>query len=332
MEYIYQCMEKVGIAYFSVCIIQICMDWRAPTFDWNQARAFWATAETGSLSEAARALGLTQPTLGRQVSALEEALGVVLFERIGRRLVLTPNGETLLAHMRRMGEAAHQVELSASGQTTEVAGDVCISVTDIFAQLVMPAIVAELRQRAPQVRILVQAMNTLSDLQRREADIAVRHVPPTQPELIARKVREGQGKLYASRRYIAKHGPFDTAEDLMRAQFIGAGEEHEMLEAIAGFGIPVTSEHICVMSDSGIGAWEMARAGLGVMPMLEELAVAWPDMQVLLPDAPVFPVPYYLTTHRELHSSRRIRLVFDLLVELLSQPALPIYRSQVSWD
>lgn len=303
------------------------MEWRAPAFDWNQARAFWATAETGSLSGAARALGLTQPTLGRQVSALEEDLGVVLFERIGRRLVLTPSGREVLQHMRQMGEAAHQAALTASGQATSIAGDVCVSVTDIFAQLVMPKIVQELRKRAPQVRIMVQASNTLSDLQRREADIAIRHVVPTQPELIAQKVRDGHGKLYASRSYVAAKGPFETAEDLARADFIGAGEEWEMLDAIRSFGVDVTSENICVMSDSGIGAWEMARAGLGVMPMLQELAEAWPDMQVLLPDAPIYAVPYYLTTHSELRSSRRIRLVFDLLVELLSQPKLPLVTS-----
>lgn len=308
------------------------MDWRAPQFDWNQARAFWATAETGSLSEAARALGLTQPTLGRQVSALEDDLNVVLFERIGRRLVLTPSGKDLLEHMRRMGDAAHQVALTASGQATSVAGDVCVSVTDIFAQLVMPVIVAELRLRAPQVRILVQASNSLSDLQRREADIAIRHVAPTQPELIARKVRDGHGKLFASRRYVATHGPFETATDLEQADFIGAGDEHEMLDAIRGFGVDVTSSNIIAISDSGIGAWEMARSGLGIMPMLEEFAVACPDMQVVLPDAPVYPVPYYLTTHRELHSSRRIRLVFDLLVELLSQPQLPFFKTQLRWE
>ncbi len=300
------------------------MDWRAPTFDWNQARAFWATAETGSLSQAARSLGLTQPTLSRQVAALENDLDVVLFERIGKRLILTPTGQDLLSHIRQMGDAAHQVALTASGRATSIAGDVCISVTDLFAQLVMPAVVMELRKRAPQIRISVQASNSLSDLQRHEADIAIRHVAPTEPELIAKKLRDGAGKLYASRRYISTHGPFDTAKDLAKAQFIGAGEEGEMLDVIKGFGIAATAENITVMTDSGIGAWEMARAGMGIMPMLEELAAPFPEMQILLPEAPVFPVPYYLTTHSELRSSRRIRLVYDVLVELLSKPNLPI--------
>ena len=302
------------------------MDWRAPPFDWNQARAFWATAETGSLSQAAKALGLTQPTVGRQVAALEEVLDIVLFERIGRRLVLTPAGRDLLPQVQAMGDAAHRVALVASGRVTSVAGVVCVSVTDIFAQLVMPAVVIEMKRRAPQVRIDVQASNSLSDLQRREADIAIRHVVPTQPELIARKVRDGHGRLYASRAYIRAHGPFETAEDLKRADFVGAGgDETEMLQAIRSFGVDIAPERLCVMSDSGIGAWEMARAGLGVMPMLEELAVGCPDMQVLLPDAPIYDVPYYLTTHRELHSSRRIRLVFDALVEMLSAPTLPFW-------
>lgn len=293
------------------------------TFDWNQARAFLVTAETGSFSAAARALKMTQPTLGRQVAGLEQSLDLVLFERIGRKLELTPAGQDLLEHMRSMGEAAQRASLLASGRSETVAGDVCISVTDIFAFYVMPQIIADLRQVAPQVRIRVVAENALSDLQRREADIAVRHVTPTQPELISRKVREAQGRLYASRSFIAKYGPFDKPEDVAQVDFIGIGESDEMLAFMQNWGLPVTAESFRVLGDNGLAGWEMARQGLGLSPMTDDLASQFPEMQLVLPELPPVPVPYWLTTHRELHSSRRIRLVYDRLATLLSQPNLP---------
>src|SRR5215510_3517268 len=107
------------------------MDWRFVKFDWNRARAFLVTAEEGSLSAAARALGMAQPTLGRQVSALEEELGVVLFERIGRGLKLTEGGLDLLEHVRGMGEAANRVSLSASGQTQTIEGAITITASEV---------------------------------------------------------------------------------------------------------------------------------------------------------------------------------------------------------
>ncbi len=320
----YICMNIARIAYFRLTIIQKCMDWTLPTFDWNQARAFLATAETGSFSAAARTLGMTQPTLGRQVAALEEALNIVLFERIGRKLELTPAGRDLLDHMRTMGDAAHQIALTASGRATTVAGDVCISVTDVFAHYVMPAIVEDLRKVAPQIRIRIRASNDLSDLQRREADIAVRHVAPTQPELISRKVRESQGRLFASKSYLSRKGPITSPDDLRHTDFVGIGSEDELIDHMTKWGFPVTTDNLRVLTDSGLGGWEMARIGLGITPMMDDLGALFPEMEVVLPDWPPVPVPYYLTTHRELHSSKRIRLVYDRLAELLSKRELPM--------
>ena len=109
------------------------MEWKRSAFDWNQARAFLVTAEEGSLSAAARALGLTQPTLSRQVAGLEEALGVTLFERTSRALLLTKSGVELLAHFRTMGDAANAISVTATGQSDAVTGHVVISATDMMA-------------------------------------------------------------------------------------------------------------------------------------------------------------------------------------------------------
>jgi DNA-binding transcriptional LysR family regulator len=121
------------------------MDWRSVNFDWNRARAFLVTAEDGSLSAAARALGMARPTLGRQVDALEEELDVVLFERVRRGLTLTPSGLELLDHVRAMGEAASRVSLAAAGQSQAIEGSICIAASEVYAPLVLPPILAKLR-------------------------------------------------------------------------------------------------------------------------------------------------------------------------------------------
>lgn len=294
------------------------------SFDWNQARAFIATAETGSFSGAARALHQTQPTIGRQVAALEEAMNVVLFERVGRKLIITPAGQDILEHLRDMSDAAMRAEMTASGRSQAISGEVCVSVTDLFAAYVMPSLVLGMRDLFPQIKIEVLASNSLSDLQRHEADIAVRHVRPTQPDLIARKVRESDGRLFANKKYLEKLGALATKDDLKRAEYIGMGTVEESVGFMKHWEIEVDETHLRTRSGSGVASWEMARAGLGIMPMSSDLAALFPEM-VDIPIANLEPVevPYWLTTHRELHSSRRIRLVFDYLAEALAQPDLP---------
>ncbi len=317
-------MVENKIDEISLWLMHICMNWDASSFDWTQARAFLVTADTGSFSAAARALNLTQPTLGRQVAGLEAALGVVLFERIGKRLVLTPAGQDILEHIRDMGEAANRASLIASGRTESVSGDVLVSVTDIMAQYVMPQVIIRLRKIAPQIRLRVIAQNSLSDLQRREADIAIRHVIPTQPELICRKVRESHGFLFASRGFLGRHGAIDTVADTSDAPFVTIGPSEDLLPFLLNWGLPVTDANIQICVDSGPAGWEMARQGLGIIPMTDDIACHFPEMVKVLPDLEPISVPYWLTTHRELHSSRKIRLIFDQLAEILSQPDLPI--------
>lgn len=204
--------------------MQICMNWQSITFDWNQARAFLATAEEGSLSAAARALGLTQPTLSRQVAALEENLGVTLFERIGRSLSLTQSGLDLLDHFRRMGEAASQISLAASGRSQAVEGRVTITATDLMAAYHLPPVIKTLRREAPGIEIEVNTSNDLRDLLRREADIAIRHVRPEQPDLIARLIGEASAYFFASPEYLDRVGRPQKPADLSKLDFVGVGE------------------------------------------------------------------------------------------------------------
>ena len=173
--------------------------------DWNQLKAFLQTAQTGSLSAAARKLGLTQPTLSRQVAAIEQQMGVTLFERVGKAMVLTPTGLDLLEHARAMGAAAEALGLAASGRSQAVGGVVSVSATDAVATYLLPPIVQRLRAQEPGIAVEVIASDALSDLLRREADIAIRHVKPEQPDLIARLVREAQAFFYASEAWVQTH-------------------------------------------------------------------------------------------------------------------------------
>ncbi|MBL4646233.1 MAG: LysR family transcriptional regulator, partial [Rhizobiales bacterium] len=136
------------------------MDWKSINFDWNRARAFLVTAEEGSLSAAARALGMAQPTLGRQVDAIEKELGIILFDRVGRNLVLTPAGLELLEHVRAMGEAANRVSLAAFGQSQSIEGTICITASDVHAAFLLPPILKKLRQQEPGIDIEIIATNT----------------------------------------------------------------------------------------------------------------------------------------------------------------------------
>ena len=180
--------------------------------DWNLLRAFQATAQEGSLSAAARRLGLTQPTLSRQIAALEGRLSLMLFERNGRYLHLTDAGRELLPHVQDMGEAAHRLSLSASGQQSDLAGLVRITASEVASAYMLPPILRSLRLRAPQIIAEVVAGDDIRNLMTREADIALRHVRPEQPNLIARLLSERKGYFYATTGYLDKRGrPGDLA-------------------------------------------------------------------------------------------------------------------------
>jgi DNA-binding transcriptional LysR family regulator len=289
------------------------MDWKRSNFDWNRARAAVVTAETGSLSAAARALGLTQPTLGRQVTALEEELGVSLFTRAGKRMELTEAGLSLIDHFRTMADAAHAAALAASGQSQEIAGVVTITAAHLYASELLPPILAEIRAEAPALRIQVIVSLAMSDLMRREADIAIRHARPEQPDLTAKLVAEHDAALYATPDLLAQ-GPLETLP------FIG----YDLADTYAGMlhqkGITVPPENLVCLSEDSHAQRAMARAGLGVAAMPIWCGDADPVLTRAQSDAPpLVRFPVWLAAHRDLHTSRRIRLVFDKLAEGLAR-------------
>lgn len=288
-------------------------------FDWTHLRAFLATAETGSLSAAARRLGLTQPTVGRQVTALEEELRLALFERAARAMTLTDAGRDLLIEARKMGEAATRIRVMAQGRTQGLEGTVRVTASDMMSAYVLPDTLLKLRDLAPRLRVDVIAANDIRDILRREADIAIRHVRPTEADLIARKISDASAHLYASKSYVAARGLPETVEDLKDHDFISMSDDDMYIAAMANYGIPVTHTNLRTGSTSGITTWELMRKGFGVFPMSDHIGDQFDDAVRLLDGVTNLTFPVWLVTHRELHTSKRIRLVFDLLADMLAE-------------
>lgn len=294
------------------------MNWKSISFDWNQVRAFLATVEEGSFSSAARALDSTQPTVGRQVTGLEEALGVTLFERTVRGPLLTAAGNELLDHVRDMGQAATLISLVASGQAQDVSGQVLVTSSDLMAATVLPPIVVEIHASSPGIQVGLVASNQMLDLARREADIAIRHVRPSQPELFARHIGDFRANYYAARAYLDRRGRPRSVQDLAEHAFVGTSDVGRMVEVYRSHGIPARPENVVSFSDSGAAMWELARVGMGVCLLPEGLCEADETMEKVLPNAPSQEYPVWLVTHRELRTNRRIRVVYDALARGLS--------------
>ena len=293
------------------------MDFERGAFDWMQVRAFLATAEEGSYSAAARRTGSTQPTIGRQVAALEKELDVVLFERVGRGLELTPTGLELLEYARTMGQAALQMGRVATGRSLSLEGRVCISSGEAHAAYLLAPALKEVRRLHPKIQLEVIASNDVSDLARREADIALRNFRPEQPELISKKIRTDEGYLYASRSYVKSLGGCKSLKKLSSAEFIAFGDPEINMKYLNSQGLTLVPESFSYLSESQSVQWALVKAGAGVGIMSAVVGDAEESVMRLLPEKIVFPFDTWLTTHREVRTSRRVRAVFDLLSEML---------------
>ena len=293
------------------------MDWRSVKFDWNKARAFLVTAEEGSLSAAARALGMAQPTLGRQVDGLEQELGIVLFERVGRGLTLTPSGLELLDHVRDMGEAAGRVSMTALGQSQALEGTICISASETYAVVLLPPIIAKLRIMEPGIQVEIVVANHASDLRRREADIAIRNFRPTEPDLIAKRIGDADAVLYATPDYIEKIGNPTKPYDLRHADFVNMDHGGMMLKGLNTLGLGLTEANFPLLTESYLVMWELVRQGAAIGILDAHIGDADPVVRRVLPDLEPLVFPIWLVSHRELSTSRRIRRVYDFLAEEL---------------
>lgn len=288
-------------------------------FDWRLIRSFLAALDQGSLLGAARALRSTQPTLGRHIVELESQLGVALFERTGRGLLPTPTALRLAESARVMEAGADQLARGVSGAQAGVSGSVRITASQPVACLLLPPILAAMRVALPAVQVELVSSNAVSNLLRREADIALRMVQPDQASLVARRIAKITLGAYAHRDYLRRRGTPRQLEDLLAHDVIG---DDSVLRGFAAFGFPTGPEALSFRSDDLMAQWEAVRAGLGIGFIGDYVARSDRQVVAVLPALKLPVLPVWLTVHREIRTSRRIRAVYDFLAEAVPQSLL----------
>jgi DNA-binding transcriptional LysR family regulator len=289
------------------------------SLDWTLVRSFLAVAEAKSLSAAARTLGLTQPTLGRHVDALEAALGTRLFTRSVHGLLPSEAALDLLPHARAMAATAAALERTASGEAAEERGTVRLTASDVIGAEVLPAILARARSRHPGVALELVLSNRTENLLTREADIAVRMVRPTQQNLVARKIGDVPIHLYAHKSYAKRRGLPRTLADLLDHDVIGYDSSALVLDGLAHVGITAARENFALRSDSDLAQLALLRAGAGIGGMQRQLAARDKALLPVLHCAIRLPLEMWLVMHEDLRATRRVRLLYDLLADGLSR-------------
>ena len=282
-------------------------------FDWNLVRSFVAVAEAGSLSEAARRLPSSQPTLGRHVSELETALGVVLFRRGRSGYELTENGAAFLDRAKAMRDSADALSRLAVGREEELAGTVRVTASVVVATYVLPSIMARLGKSEPGIEVEIIASDRVGNLLRRDADIAVRMVEPAQNDIIARKIADQPLTACAASSYLKRRGYPKAVADLRDHDIVGYDRADDIIQGFARFGLSVDRHAFRFRTDNQVVFWEAVRAGNGIG--FAQLSLVNRDALVepLLPGLPLPVLPMWLAMHHDVRHSPRIRRVADFL-------------------
>lgn len=281
---------------------------------WDHYRAALAVLEEGSLSGAARVLGLTQPTLGRQVAALERALGTALFTRSPTGLAPTEAALTLAPYARSLKATAEALHRAVAAEADGVSGRVRITASEVVGAEVLPPILAALHARHPGLALDVVLSDRMQDLLRRDADIALRMAPPTQAALVARRVGTVSLGLYGHRQYLERRGLPEVPADLARHSVIGFDAETPFLRAMMRAAPALGETPFAWRSDSTLAQLAALRAGFGLGACHTALAARDPDLIRVLPEI-VWELPTFVVMHEDLRPLRRCRMVFDALVE-----------------
>lgn len=287
--------------------------------DWTLWRSFAAVIDEGSLSAAARELSLSQPTLGRHVEALEQSLGASLFERTANGLKPNDIALKLFEQVKIANHALTEAAMMAEGRSTELAGNVRITASTITANYSLPHILKKLRDEFPAIDIELVPSDSPENLLLRESDIAIRMFRPTQLELIARKIADSALICCAHEIYLAKYGTPKDTDDLLGHDLVGFDRSDLLISGAKALGFTLRREHFKTRTDSQTAIWELIKAGLGIGFAQEILVDDTPGMVAILPEIAIPPLEVWLTTHRELFTSRRIRVIYDRLGELLAE-------------
>ncbi len=287
--------------------------------DWSLVQVFLAVAETGSLSAAARKTGQSQPTVGRQIKAVEAALGLPLFIRQSRGLALNESGARLLAHAQIMQNAAAQITLEAAGQSRSLEGEVRITASVLISHHYLPKILADIHTAEPNIELVLLPNDATENLLFREADIAIRLYRPTQEDIIAKKLGAFSMGLFAHRDYLKKRGTPQSLQDFGDHDFVGFDQSTRIIDAMKKLGISTKRQTFKIRCDQQANYWELVRAGCGIGPTQTRLALQDSNIVQVLPQARIDPLPVWLAAPNALRNTPRIRIVYDMLAKALQK-------------
>jgi DNA-binding transcriptional LysR family regulator len=285
---------------------------------WDLYGAFLAVMQTGSLSGASRALGVAQPTVRRQIEALEEALGVALFTRAPNGLTPTDVAHTTLPHAEAIAASARALVRIATAPLDADRGTVRITCSEILGAEVLPKMLAPLLHAHPGLSIELVPNNRNEDLLRREADVAIRMIAPTQAGLVRKRAGTIALGFFATPQYLSKHGAPKSWAELTRSHaLIGPDRARAPLDALAAAGMPLSPRDLLLRTDSDLAALAAVRAGVGIgiaqCPLATGLVRVLPALR--------FSLEAWVVTHEDLKNVRRVRLVVDHLTTELARYA-----------
>ena len=289
---------------------------------WDLYRTFLAVVREGSLSAAARRIGIAQPTAGRHVRALEKSVGAPLFTRSQRGLVATEAALALVPHAEAMAAAADALTRVSSGGARGESGTVRLTAGEMMGCEVLPPLLAEFSRRYPRIHLELTLSNRNLDLLWRDADIAVRMVRPTQKSLIVRRVGLVPIGLFAHRRYVDAFGLPKGPEDISRHCLIGFDRDMDVMHSAGGPKVPFTREQFRFRCDSVAGQLAALRAGAGIGACFVSVGQRNPDLIRVFEHTLNFHREVWLAIHRDAKTTRRIKLLFDHLAARLTASLL----------
>jgi DNA-binding transcriptional LysR family regulator len=287
------------------------------SFDWALVRSFLAVLDAGSLMGAARRIGAQQPTLSRHVAELEAQLGAPLFERTGRGVTPTAMALAIADAARQMQDGAEGLARSLARERSATSGSVRITASQVAATWLLPDLLARLAVEEPGIRVDLVASNQLSNLLRREADIAVRMVRPAQASLVARKLADIRIVACAHERYLEHAGTPKKPADMLGHRLIGYDRDDAIVRGFAQMGIEVSREQFALRCDDQVAYGRLVAAGAGIGFVAHYASLQWPGVKSLLPMLTIPSLPCWLAVHREIRGSRVVRRVYDFLAEAI---------------
>ncbi len=286
--------------------------------DWELFRSFLAVYREKSLSGAARALHCTQPTVGRHIDTLEAALAVPLFVRSRSGLTPTEPALDLVPHAEAMAAAAAALVRAVAHKGEEDRGTVRLTASRVVGAEVMPAVLTRFREAHPAIAVELVLTNRTEDLLRREADIAVRMVRPTQAALVARKIGDSPIGLFAERGYADRNSLPKSLTELTRHALIGPDADSALFRLMEAEGIPMDRAMLRLRTDDELAQHALLRAGAGIGGMQVRIAERDPDLLAVLPHEIRIQMEIWLVMHEDLRASRPVRLLFDHLARELT--------------